>query len=108
VIDVLLTLLALSATVALVCVAVVALGVAPFVLTVDAAERRGFSPTRWGAFTLTGTLLMLALGYWVVHGHHTRVLLLPALIFGWAALGVLSLLSRDQTRVGGTQGAHER
>ena len=102
------TLLVLCAIVTVVCLLVVALGVLPFVLTVDAAERHGFSPTRWGAFALAGTGLMLVIGYWVAVGGHSRVLLLPAVVLGWAALIALSLLGRDQSAIGGTQGAHER
>jgi hypothetical protein len=104
----LLTLLVLCGIVAVGCLLVVALGVLPFVLTVDAAERHGFSTRRWGAVALAGTALMLAIGDWVVSGDHSRVLLLPAVVLGWGGLLVLSLLSRDQTRVGGYQGAHER
>jgi hypothetical protein len=106
--DMLLTLLVLCAIVALVCLAVIALGVLPFVLAVDAAERRGFSPTRWGAGALAGIVLALGLALWTLHGDHSKVLLVPAVLLSWGGVGVLCLLSTDQTRIGGTQGAHER
>lgn len=106
--DMLMTLGTLCGLVALGCLMVVALGVLPFVLTVDAAERRGFSPTRWGGLALAGTTVMLALGYWDVAGDHSRVLLLPAILLGVAPLIALSLLGREQSAIGGTQGAHER
>ncbi|MCW2544509.1 MAG: hypothetical protein JWM40_2061 [Frankiales bacterium] len=101
------TLGVLCAIVAIVCLLVVALGVLPFVLAVDAAERRGFSTTRWGAVALGGTALMLVVAYWDVVGDHARVWLLPAVLLSWAGLLVLSLLG-ERSRIGGPQGAHER
>lgn len=104
----LLTLVVLCALAAVACLLVIGLGVAPFVVAVDAAERRGFSAARWGAIALSGTAAMLLLGFWVLHGHHSKVLLLPAAVLGWAGAGIVSLLAGEQSGLGGVPGAHER
>jgi hypothetical protein len=79
--------------------------VVPFVRAVDLAERRGFSPTRWGAVQL----VLLALGalVGVMALRHTGLLLLPAALLCWVTPLVLSLLSEGEVAVGGRQGAHE-
>ncbi|MFN2538223.1 MAG: hypothetical protein ABR549_08730 [Mycobacteriales bacterium] len=78
---------------------------APFVRTVDMAERRGFSPARWGGAQLVLTGLAVPVGYVAVK--HTLALAGPALLLCWLAPGVLSLLSDQETSIGGRQGAHE-
>lgn len=77
----------------------------PFVKVVDMAERRGFSPARWGG----AQLVLLALAGLVAYVglKHAVVLVLPALLLCWLAPLVVSLLSRTDTWAGGRQGAHE-
>ncbi|MDX6218393.1 MAG: hypothetical protein QOD70_191 [Frankiales bacterium] len=77
----------------------------PFVLAVDMAERRGFSPTRWGGVQLV--LLGLGALLAVLALRHTGFLLLPAAVLCWVTPLVLSLLKEDEVGVGGQQGAHE-
>lgn len=90
------------------CAVGVGLSVAPFVLGVDMAERRGFSTTRWGAISIGGIALALLLGLESVKlGLPTVLLLLPAVALAWTGPGVLALLDATQTRLGGTQGTHQ-
>ena len=105
--DLLLALLSLALIVALACVVLVLLGLAPYLRGVDMAERRGFSTLRWGAVSAAGPALGLLLAFWVHRGHHDGVLYVPALLLTWAVPAVLSLLAPGQL-VGGAQGAHER
>lgn len=81
--------------------------VAPFVVGVDMAERRGFSTERWGALCLLGSALGVAVGYAVRSQDLSVTLYLPALALAWATPGVLALLAAGQ-RIGGPQGLHER
>lgn len=105
--DLLLALLSLALIVVLGCVALVLLGVTPYLRGIDMAERRGFSTLRWGAFSAGGPAVGFLLAYWVHHGHHDGVLYVPALLLTWAVPAVLSLLAPGQW-IGGAQGAHER
>ena len=105
--DLLLSVLSLALLVALLCVVLVVLGVAPYLRGIDMAERRGFSTFRWGAVSAAGPLLAFLLAYSVHKGHHDGVLYAPALLLTWSVPAVLSLLAPGQL-VGGTQGAHER
>lgn len=84
------------------------MGVLPFVIGIDAAERRGFSTERWGAVCLLGVVLGVLVGLWVLRGDHLALLLLPAALLCWAGPAVLSLLDSSQQRVGGTRGQHLR
>lgn len=94
----------------LVAVVVLALGVglavAPYVVSIDMAERRGFSSTRWGAVALVPVGLMLVLGFEVVKRHAPGLLLVPVAAFGWLTPLTL-LLVHDASRLGGSGGAHE-
>ena len=89
---------------ALLCAVGVGLLVAPFVVAVDRAERRGFSTGRWGATDLVVAALALALA-WALRDS-TRVLLVLPLALTWAVPGALALLAPGQL-LGGRQGAHE-
>ncbi len=93
---------------ALACAVGVLVVVAPFVVGVDMAERRGFSTDRWGIVCLTGVAFALMLGY-LVHAHGwSTVLYPPALALAWAGPGLLALLDPSQWRLGGPSGLHER
>ena len=105
--DLLLALLSLALIVALGCVVLVLLGLAPYLRGVDMAERRGFSTLRWGAVSAAGPALGFLLVLWVRRGDHDGVLYLPALLLTWSVPAALSLLAPGQL-VGGRQGAHER
>ena len=90
------------------CLLVLLLGILPFVLGVDAAERRGFSTERWGVVCLLGVLLGAAFALWVLRGDHLVLLLLPAAVLCWVGPAVISLLDPSQRRVGGSRGQHLR
>jgi hypothetical protein len=77
----------------------------PFVVAVDMAERRCFSPARWGAAQLVLLVLGGLVGY--VALKHLALLLLPAVLLCWMTPLALWVLSADDTRIGGRQGAHE-
>lgn len=104
----LLTLIVLCAVVAVVGLLFVLLVVVPFVLTVDLAERGGFSTARWGSACVAAVLVTAALALRIELGGHTRVLHLVPLALVLLPPLVVSLLDHNQTRVGGSQGAHER
>lgn len=105
--DLLLSLLSLGLIVTVGSVAVVLLGVAPYLRGVDMAERRGFSALRWGAVSAAGPALGALLAFWVHQGKHDPLLYLPALLLTWSVPAVVALLAPGQA-VGGRQGAHER
>jgi multisubunit Na+/H+ antiporter MnhG subunit len=105
--DLLLSVLSLALIVVLACVALVLLGLAPYLRGIDMAERRDFSTLRWGAVSAAGPVLGLLLALWVDRGHHDGVLYVPALLLTWTVPAALSLLAPGQL-VGGVQGAHER
>jgi hypothetical protein len=90
------------------CLVVLLLGVLPFVIGTDAAERRGFSPDRWGAVCLLGVVLGALVAFWTLKGDHLILLLLPAAALCWAGPALVSLLDASQQRVGGTRGSHLR
>lgn len=104
----LMTLVVLCALVAAGCLLLVLLVVVPFVVTVDQAERRGFSTARWGAVSIGAVVVMAALAYWIEAGDHTRVIHVVPVALGLLPPLVVSLLDPAQAKVGGTQGAHER
>ena len=99
------SLLTLVLVVAVLSALAAALLVVPFVQAVDMAERRGFSTWRWGG------LQLLALGLAVLGGyglrHHNPLVLLPFALLCWVVPGALALLSQQDQRIGGRQGAHE-
>ena len=83
---------------------VVLLVVLPFVVSVDMAERRGFSPARWGALCLA----VLAVAAVVGRRSWGSVLFVVPVALTWAVPGALALLDPTLTRFAGRQGAHER
>ena len=104
-IDLLLSLAFVLLLVALGAVLLLLLTVAPFVLAVDMAERRGFSAGRWGLLSLLAIGAALALGLLLRDG--SLPLLLPLVVLAWAGPAVLSLMHPGQQGVGGRQGLHE-
>ncbi|MCU1602012.1 MAG: hypothetical protein JWO22_2721 [Frankiales bacterium] len=82
-----------------------ALTALPFVVTVDMAERRRFSATRWGGVQLALLALAAVIGLLAIR--HTLLLVLPVPLLCWAPALTLALLSAAETEVGGYQGAHE-
>ena len=105
--DLLLALLALTGLVVVLCLLGLGLLVAPFVLAVDLAERRGFASVRSGVVAATGPAVGLLLAYAVHSADLSRVLYLPAALLCWAVPGALALLAPG-LRGGGRQGLHER
>jgi hypothetical protein len=103
--DMLLAVLTVSAFVVVVGLVAVALVVLPFVLTVDMAERRGFSTARWGAVALVDAGLALATASLVLK--HSALLLVLSAVLAWAAPAALSLMDRSQALLGGYQGRHQ-
>lgn len=99
------SLLALLLIIALLCLVGVVVTVLPFVTTVDLAERRGFSPERWGAVTLVAIGLAVGIGY--AARTHGLLLLVPAALVPWSVAALLALLAPLQTRIGGRLGLHE-
>lgn len=80
----------------------------PFVLALQMADARSFSPTRWGAVAAVGSLggLVLALLFFRSDRMPTLAALLP-LLLTWAGPGVLWLLSGEEAAVGGRRGRHQ-
>ena len=80
----------------------------PFVLALQMAQRRAFSPTRWGAVALVGSLLGLAFMLFLYRSERVSgiAVLLP-ITFTWAGPAALWLLSGEEAVVGGRSGAHE-
>lgn len=97
------TLLVVTLLAVLACAAVIALYVVPFVRTVDMAERRSFSPNRFGAIALVFALMSAGLAY---AGLHTHALLVPAALLAWAGPALVAVLPAGHRRLG-RQGAHE-
>ena len=95
--------------VTLVCAFGICAVVLPFGRTVGMAERRGFSPDRWGAVALGAIVVALGAGLKVYgQGGGSRLLApLVVLLLAWAPRAVLALIGPAQTRVGGRAGAHE-
>jgi hypothetical protein len=86
-----------------------AVTVVPFVVALQMATTRRFSPTRWGALSLAASLLGLglALAFWGSASIPTAAALLP-LVFTWAAPGALWVLTGQEALIGGRAGRHER
>lgn len=103
----LLGLLSLTVFVAVLCLIGALLTVAPFVVAVELAERRGYAAVRSGLGAAAGPVIGLVLVY-AVHGADlSKVLYLPAVLLCWSVPGALLLLAPG-LRAGGRQGAHER
>jgi hypothetical protein len=103
--DMLLAGLTLAAIVVVLCLGGIVLVVLPFVLTLDMAERRGFSTTRWGAVALVDAGLALATASLVLK--HSALLLALSVLLAWSAPAALSLMDRTQVLLGGYQGRHQ-
>jgi hypothetical protein len=101
----LLAAVSLAAILVVVCVVGLGVVVMPFVLTVDMAERRGFSTTRWGGIALLDAALALASASLVVK--HSALVLVATAALAWAAPVALSLMDRTQVLLGGYQGRHQ-
>lgn len=102
--DLLASLLASLAVVAVLAGVVAGGTVLPFVVGVDMAERRRFSPRRWGAICLAGVLAGVACA-WLLRS--AGPLALGALLLGWAPPAALAVLGPGAA-LGGEPGAHER
>ena len=102
--DLLASLVAAVVLVVLLVAVLVAGTVVPFVVGVDMAERRMFSPRRWGAVCLVGVLAGLACA-WLLRS--AGPVALSALLLGWAAPAALAVLGPGSA-LGGEPGAHER
>ena len=79
--------------------------VAPFVRALDLAERRQFSPSRWGAASVGAAGLAAGAAYALRDA--PRVLLVLPLALTWAVPAALSVLNPSQQRIGGRPGRHE-
>lgn len=102
--DLLASLVAALVLVAVVAAVLAAGTVVPFVVGVDMAERRRFSPRRWGAVCLVGVLAGVAAA-WLLRSHGAVALL--GLVLGWATPALLAVLGPGSP-LGGEPGAHER
>ena len=81
------------------------LTVVPFVRAVDAAERRGCPPTRWGLLAAVGSAVALVLAAVAASG--PRLVGLLAVAAAWLVPLSLALPGRHPARLGGRPGAHE-
>lgn len=84
-----------------------AVTVAPFVLACDMAERRGFSPARWGAVSLVASAIGLSIA-WIGWRSDEVPGLLAVVPLGltWTSPGLLWLLEGTERTIGGRLGAH--
>lgn len=98
------SLLAAVVVVALGAAVLVGTTVVPFVVGVDMAERRLFSPQRWGAVCLACVGAGLGCAWILRHQGWVAVL---GLLLGWAAPAALAVLGPGSA-LGGEPGAHER
>ena len=103
----LLSVVLFTLVVAVLCLAVGGLTVLPFVLSVGMAERRGFSPTRWGAVSIAGAALAVLGGYALHRLDAPAPLLVVPAVLTWAGPLVLWLLDGTEEQLGGRRGAHE-
>lgn len=106
-IGLLVTLVTVLVLLAAACAVGLAVTVLPFVLGVDMAEKLGLSTARWGAVSLGGIALALALA-WEAVRLGLPLVVLPLAVLTWVGPGVLALLDASQVGLGGRQGAHER
>jgi len=97
VLDALLAALVAAALVALAVALLYAVTVAPFLLVVGAAERRGLSTARWAGVVLAAVLLGLALAVLAWRAGGDRLLTVLPLLLGFAPVLALRL---DRRRAG--------
>ena len=97
----------LGALAALACLAGLLLAVAPFVVAVDLAERRGLSTARAGAVALAGLSLAAVVALVLLRAEFTPLALLLPAGLAWTVPSVLSL-ARPGLPFAGRTGAHER
>jgi hypothetical protein len=100
--DVLLSTLAVAAFVVVIGLLGIGLVVVPFVLSIDMAERRDFSTTRWGGLVLV--LVVVTAG---IASRLSPLLFVVPAVIAWTVPAVLALMDSSQARVGGRQGAHQ-
>jgi phage shock protein PspC (stress-responsive transcriptional regulator) len=101
------TLVTFTVLVALAVALLVLVTVVPVFVALQMADVRRFSTGRWGAVSMAGVVVGLALTY-ELHKHSAaRLLVVLPLLVTWATPGVLWLLSDEQTAVGGRAGLHE-
>lgn len=91
--DVLLAVVTVTVLAALGCAVLLALTVAPFVRSVDLAERKGQSTFAWGGLAAA---VALAVPYLAVKAHSHPVLLLPLAALAWVVPLGLSLTGERQ------------
>lgn len=91
----------------LACLAGLLLVVAPFVVAVDAAERRGLSTARAGVVAVAGLGLAAVVALVLLRAGVTPVALALPAVLAWTVPGALSL-ARPGLSLGGRSGAHER
>ena len=107
-VDTLLAAIVFAVIVAVGLAGLAAVTLVPFVLALQMADARRFSTARWGAVTLAGSLLGLAVAaYVVLRTDRSSAFALLGLPFAFLGPGVLWLLEEQQSRIGGRAGAHE-
>lgn len=94
-----------TALVALGLAALAAVTLVPFVLTLQRAQARRLSSARWGAVSLVGSLVALALFLLLVR-EGSPVVALAALPLALVGLLLVHVVDGDQA-VGGRAGRHE-
>lgn len=105
--DLLLAAVVLPLIVALALAVLAALTLAPFVVALEMADARRFSPTRWGAVALGASVCALLVTLLGVRSGLPSVLALAPLLLTWLGPGLLWLLTGEQAALGGRAGAHE-
>lgn len=78
----------------------------PFVVTLQLADARRFAPARWGALSLAGSVLGLAVALLIARSDLPTALVPVGLLPALAGPALLSLLSGGQA-VGGRAGRHQ-
>ena len=78
----------------------------PFVVTLQLADARRFSPTRWGAASLAGSVLGLALALLIVRSDRPTALVAVGLLPALAGPALLKLLPTGAP-LGGRAGRHQ-
>jgi hypothetical protein len=81
--------------------------VVPVFVTLQMADARRFSTTRW--FLFSGLTVLAGLGYaYLLHKHDApRLVTALPLALSWAGPGALWLLEEGQERFGGRAGRHK-
>ena len=106
-IDVLVSTVAFSVVVAVLLVLAVLVVVAPVYMSLQMADTRRFSTTRWGAISLALVLVALVAAYAVHKADVPKLVPLLPLLLAWGGPGILWLLDEESHRIGGRAGAHE-